>query len=152
MRSIDLRVPAVAGFAVLLLAFAPGAKAAQYQEIQFVAGTGEVSTAAPTALANPAQDSRDAEAKLNDMAEDLADPRVQNGVADMVERMGESAVWRAGLLIGVLGGFTTFSTFSIETFNLIEQGAMAKAAANMAASLVLCVGATWLGVILARQI
>jgi fluoride exporter len=70
----------------------------------------------------------------------------------LVERMGESAVWRAGLLIGVLGGFTTFSTFSIETFNLIEQGAMAKAAGNMAASLVLCVGATWLGVILARQI
>ena len=70
----------------------------------------------------------------------------------LVERMGESAVWRAGLLIGVLGGFTTFSTFSIETFNLVEQGAMAKAAANMAASLVLCVGATWLGVILARQI
>ena len=70
----------------------------------------------------------------------------------LVERMGESAVWRAGLLIGVLGGFTTFSTFSIETFNLIEQGAMAKAAGNMAASLVLCVGATWLGVILARQL
>ena len=70
----------------------------------------------------------------------------------LVERMGASAVWRAGLLIGVLGGFTTFSTFSIETFNLIEQGAMAKAAGNMAASLVLCVGATWLGVILARQI
>ena len=70
----------------------------------------------------------------------------------LVERMGESAVWRAGLLIGVLGGFTTFSTFSIETFNLIEQGAMAKAASNMAASLVLCVGATWLGVILARQL
>ncbi|HJW81730.1 MAG TPA: fluoride efflux transporter CrcB [Acidiferrobacterales bacterium] len=70
----------------------------------------------------------------------------------LVERMGESAVWRAGLLIGVLGGFTTFSTFSIETFNLIEQGAMARAAGNMAVSLVLCVGATWLGVILARQI
>lgn len=70
----------------------------------------------------------------------------------LVERMGESALWRAGLLIGVLGGFTTFSTFSIETFNLIEQGAMAKAAGNMAASLVLCVGATWLGVILARQL
>ena len=70
----------------------------------------------------------------------------------LVERMGASAVWRAGLLIGVLGGFTTFSSFSIETFNLIEQGAMAKAAGNIAASLVLCVGATWLGVILARQL
>jgi len=70
----------------------------------------------------------------------------------LVERMGESAVWRAGLLIGALGGFTTFSTFSIETFNLIEQGAMVKAAGNMTASLFMCVGATWLGVILARQL
>ena len=70
----------------------------------------------------------------------------------LVERVGESAVLRAGLLIGVLGGFTTFSSFSIETINLIEQGALAKAAGNMAASLVLCLGATWLGVVLARQL
>lgn len=70
----------------------------------------------------------------------------------LVERMGENAVLRAGLLIGVLGGFTTFSAFSIETFNLIEQGAVAKAAGNMAASLLLCVGATWAGVNLARQL
>lgn len=70
----------------------------------------------------------------------------------LVERMGENAVLRAGLLIGVLGGFTTFSAFSIETFNLIEQGAAAKAAANMAASLILCIGATWLGAIIARQL
>ena len=70
----------------------------------------------------------------------------------LVERMGESTLWRAGLLIGLLGGFTTFSTFSIETFNLIEQGAMVKAAGNMTVSLFLCVGATWLGVLLARHI
>ena len=70
----------------------------------------------------------------------------------LVERMGESAVWRAGLLIGVLGGFTTFSSFSMETFNLIEQGSLVKAAGNMAASLFLCLGATWLGVLLARQL
>lgn len=70
----------------------------------------------------------------------------------LVERSSESALWRAGLLVGVLGGFTTFSAFSIETFNLMEQGAMAKALGNMLASLVLCVGATWLGVILARQL
>lgn len=88
MRSIDLRVPAVAGFAILLLAFAPGAKAAQAEDIQFVAGTGEASTTAPIAFARNTDDSRDAEAKLNELAEDLANPRVQNGVAAMVERMG----------------------------------------------------------------
>jgi len=70
----------------------------------------------------------------------------------LVERMGENSVLRAGLLIGVLGGFTTFSAFSIETFSLIEQGALVKATGNMAASLVLCIGATWLGVLLARQL
>ncbi|MEK6679183.1 MAG: CrcB family protein, partial [Nitrospirota bacterium] len=63
-----------------------------------------------------------------------------------------NVVLRAGLLIGVLGGFTTFSSFSIETFNLIEQGAHLKALANMALSLVLCVGGTWLGVIIGRQL
>ena len=68
------------------------------------------------------------------------------------ERFSDNAVLRAGILIGVLGGFTTFSSFSIETFNLIEQGAHLKALANMGVSLALCVGATWLGVILGRQI
>jgi fluoride exporter len=70
----------------------------------------------------------------------------------LTERFAASGILRAGLLIGVLGGFTTFSSFSIETFNLIEQGAIVKAAGNMAASLILCIGATWFGVMLARQI
>lgn len=69
-----------------------------------------------------------------------------------IDRLSDNPVLRAGILIGVLGGFTTFSSFSIETFNLIEQGAWIKAVANMSGSLVLCVGATWIGVILGRQI
>ena len=68
-----------------------------------------------------------------------------------VDRLSDNAVLRAGILIGVLGGFTTFSSFSIETLNLIEQGAWLKAAVNMTGSLLLCVGATWVGVILGRQ-
>ena len=68
------------------------------------------------------------------------------------ERFSDNAVLRAGILIGVLGGFTTFSSFSIETFSLMEQGAHIKAALNMALSLVLCVGGTWLGIVLGRQI
>lgn len=69
-----------------------------------------------------------------------------------IDRLSDNPVLRAGILIGVLGGFTTFSTFSIETFNLIEQGAWVRAVANMSGSLVLCVGATWIGVILGRQV
>jgi CrcB protein len=69
-----------------------------------------------------------------------------------LDRLSDNAVLRAGVLIGVLGGFTTFSSFSIETFNLIEQGAALKAAVNMIGSLLLCVSATWIGVLLGRQL
>jgi fluoride exporter len=69
-----------------------------------------------------------------------------------IERLSVDGAWRAGVLIGLLGGFTTFSAFSIETFNLIEGGELVKAGLNMALSLVLCIAATWLGVIVGRQL
>lgn len=69
-----------------------------------------------------------------------------------LERLSDNTVLRAGVLIGVLGGFTTFSSFSIETLGLIDEGAWLKAMANMLASLGLCVGATWLGAMLGRWV
>ena len=45
--------------------------------------------------------------------------------------------YRLGLTVGVLGGFTTFSTFGFETFKLVEQGAMGLALFYMFASCVL---------------
>ena len=69
-----------------------------------------------------------------------------------LERLSDNTVLRAGVLIGVLGGFTTFSSFSIETLGLIDEGAWLKAMANMLASLGLCVGATWLGAIFGRWV
>ena len=70
----------------------------------------------------------------------------------MTERMAVGAEWRAFALIGLLGAFTTFSTFSIETLNLLEQADYAKAVANMLISVLACLAAALLGVMLARQL
>lgn len=70
----------------------------------------------------------------------------------LIERLSLGPEWRAAILIGVLGGFTTFSTFSIETLNLIESGELLRAVANMLLSVILCVGAAWIGVMAGRQI
>ena len=70
----------------------------------------------------------------------------------MLERSSLGPEWRALVLIGFLGAFTTFSTFSIETLNLIENGAMVRAMANILVSVTTCILATWLGLILGRQL
>jgi CrcB protein len=70
----------------------------------------------------------------------------------LLDRLSNDLTLRAFLLIGLLGAFTTFSTFSIETLNLIESGQLAKALVNVLVSVVLCIAAAALGVLLARQI
>jgi CrcB protein len=52
---------------------------------------------------------------------------------------------RAFLMIGVLGGYTTFSSFSLETLNLARTGQLAAAGWNVGASLVFCLVGVWLG-------
>lgn len=69
----------------------------------------------------------------------------------LVERAALAPVWRAALVIGLLGAFTTFSTFSIETLLLMEKGAYLKAIGNMTASLLLCMAAVWVGAKMGRH-
>ncbi len=70
----------------------------------------------------------------------------------LLERSMAGAELRAALTIGLLGAFTTFSTFSLETLVLIEQGEIGKAALNVGLSVVSCIGAAWLGVMMGRQL
>jgi CrcB protein len=59
---------------------------------------------------------------------------------------------RSFLLIGVLGGYTTFSTFSLETFNLMRDGEYRIALISAALSVVLSVGAVFLGYIASKML
>ncbi len=59
---------------------------------------------------------------------------------------------RIGLTVGFLGGLTTFSTFSYETFKLLEDGEFLIASANALLSVMTCLLFTWLGIIAARYL
>ncbi|HET6418853.1 MAG TPA: fluoride efflux transporter CrcB [Geobacteraceae bacterium] len=59
---------------------------------------------------------------------------------------------RLGMTVGFLGGLTTFSTFSYETFRLLEEGNFAIATANVLFSVITCLFFTWLGIIAARYL
>ena len=52
---------------------------------------------------------------------------------------------RSLLIVGLLGAFTTFSTFSMETFNLLAAGESIRALVNVASSVILGLAAVWAG-------
>ncbi len=56
------------------------------------------------------------------------------------------------VMTGMLGGFTTFSTFSLETVNLIERGDLGQAALYVGLSVVVSVGALLLGMMMTRGV
>ena len=62
-----------------------------------------------------------------------------------------SEALRAGVIVGVLGGFTTYSTFSMEVVMYLEQGDVRTAAVNALSSFLLCILMAFLGMWLARH-
>jgi CrcB protein len=69
-----------------------------------------------------------------------------------LERLTLGPEWRAAIQVGLLGALTTFSTFSMETLLLIQGGEAQKAALNIFLSVILCLAATWAGMLMGRQI
>ena len=60
--------------------------------------------------------------------------------------------WRQFFMLGVCGGYTTFSSFSLQTLHLAEEGEWFRAGANVVLSVVLCLIAVWLGHVAALTI
>lgn len=70
----------------------------------------------------------------------------------LLERAPGAEAARALILVGVLGAFTTFSTFALDTLLLIQHGALVRAMANVLVSVSVCIAAAYLGMLVARQL
>jgi len=70
----------------------------------------------------------------------------------IVDRFSFSPNTRMFVFIGILGGYTTFSTFSLETFNLMRDGEYRIALMNMFSSVILSVGAVFLGYVASKTL
>jgi len=70
----------------------------------------------------------------------------------LIERSTASDLLRLALTVGFMGAFTTFSTYSLESVRLLQEGAFSLAFGNIAGQVVVCLGLTWLGIQLARAI
>jgi CrcB protein len=60
--------------------------------------------------------------------------------------------WRNFVLVGICGGFTTFSSFSMQTLNLLRDREWLYAGLNVVGSVVLCLIGAWLGLVLASLV
>lgn len=70
----------------------------------------------------------------------------------ITEKLALHADWRSIAVVGFLGAFTTFSTFSLEAITLLENGQLLNALVYVGISVVVCVFATWLAMTLTRII
>jgi fluoride exporter len=70
----------------------------------------------------------------------------------LTERLAVSPWLRSAITIGFIGSYTTFSTLSLETYRLAEDGAWGLAAANVVGSFAAGLAALYVGVVIARTV
>jgi len=68
----------------------------------------------------------------------------------ILQRVALSMEYRSAILVGLFGSLTTFSTFSLDTFYLLEQGQFVKASLNVLISILICLLAVWIGLALGK--
>ena len=73
-------------------------------------------------------------------------------LSDPGGRLLMSVTARQFVMLGLLGGYTTFSSFSLQTLNLARDGEWLYASANVVLSVILCLLAVWVGQVIARMI
>jgi fluoride exporter len=72
------------------------------------------------------------------------------GLTAMPSRVAMHPDVRVFLMVGICGGFTTFSAFSLQSLELLQAGEMIPAAGYMIGSVVLCLAGVWAGWLLGR--
>jgi len=70
----------------------------------------------------------------------------------IVQKMHVSPELKSIMVVGFLGAFTTFSTFSLEAFNFINEGLVLNAITYILSSVILCIISVWAGVSAAKLI
>ena len=69
----------------------------------------------------------------------------------LTERLHPHPYWRLGLVVGFLGGYTTFSAFEWETYSAVREGGFWIGLGNVVGSVTLGYAAVWVGALLARR-
>ena len=69
----------------------------------------------------------------------------------LTQRLEVSPNWRFLLVVGFLGGYTTFSSFEYETAQAVRQGALGTGVLNLAGSVIAGYLAVWLGIVIASR-
>src|SRR5690606_28181928 len=70
----------------------------------------------------------------------------------LTERAGAAPEWRSLLTVGVLGAFTTYSTYSLDALRMLELGRYGEAASYLFGTMLVCVLAAFAGLVLTRSV